>query len=241
MYTRSLKQWEHDGTLTLHDVWRYEGNLIITDTLFFFVIGRLFRQKGVDHLAWLGWCTAANLYSSYITDFTMFQHAFTPYEMHCKWPWQLWIFCLLVIPVIATMAILHLQRAWRERIVVQKCLEMSFCLLFLLAPLVTSTYFHLHHWFAGFLVGMHLNFDVWWSRAAMAWCWGCYINGIAVYGRDPVLTCAYAYFMSVTQRCPFVECYVQALADPDHTFHNVSVAPMVPPDWRNCSADAFHP
>jgi hypothetical protein len=93
---------------------------------------------------------------------------------------------------------------------------------------------------------MHFNFDVWWSRAVLAWCWGCYINGIAVYGRDPVLTCGYAYFLSVDQRCPYVSCYLQALAHP--TYHNdtsnhtvVDVKPMVRPDWRNCSADAFHP
>lgn len=241
-YKLTCQDWEHDDTLRLRDVWRYEGNLIATDAVVFFVVGRLHRQRGVDHLAWLLWCGAANWYSSYITDFALFRHSFTPYEMHCTWPWQLWAFVLLVAPVVATVAVWHLQQAWREKIVVQKCLEMILCLTFLLLPLVTSSYFHLHHWFAGFLVGMHLNFDVWWSRASMAWCWGCYINGIAVYGRDPVLTCAYAYFMSVTQRCPFVNCYLEAMGNPDHLdSHNVSVAPMQPPDWRNCSADAFHP
>jgi hypothetical protein len=34
---------------------------------------------------------------------------------------------------------------------------------------------------------MHFNFDVWWSRV-VGLVLGCYINGIAVYGRDPVLT-----------------------------------------------------
>lgn len=236
------KGWENDGTLTLSDVWRYEGNLIVTDAMFFFVVGRLFRQRGIDHLEWIGWCFAANVYSSFITDFRMFQHSFTLYEMHCKWPWQLWVFTVLVIPLIVTIAFLHFQYAWQHKILVQKCFEMIFCNSFLLLPLVTSSYFHFHHWFAGLLIGMHLNYDVWWSRASMAWCWGCYINGIAVYGRDPVLTCAYAYFMSTTQRCPFVQCYQEALSNPSHMDqHNVTVTPMIPPDWRNCSSDAFHP
>lgn len=238
---QSLQKFENDETLTLSDVWRFEGNLIVTDALVFFVVGRLHRQKGVDHLAWMAWCLAANFYSSYITSFALFRHSFTPYEMHCLWPWQLWAFLLVLIPIIVTVAVWHVQHAWQERILVQICLEMIFCLTFLLAPLVASPYFHFHHWFAGFLVGMHFNFDVWWSRAAMAWCWGQYINGIAVYGRDPVLTCEYAYFMSVTQRCPFVHCYLEALDNPDHTFDNITVAPMIPPDWRNCSADSFHP
>jgi hypothetical protein len=227
--------------LRLKDVWRYEANLIITDIVLFFVVGRLFRQRGVDHGAWLFWCLAANWYSSYITDFTLFRHAFTLYEMHCTWPWTLWVFVLLVTPIVLIVVVWHVQYAWQHGLLVQKSLEMIFCVTFLLAPLVTSSYFHFHHWFAGLLVGMHLNFDVWWSRASMAWCWGQYINGIAVYGRDPVLTCAYAYFMSTTQRCPYVDCYLQALVDPDHTFDNMTVTPMKPPNWRNCSADAFHP
>lgn len=228
--------------MRLSDVWRYEGNLIVTDALFFFVVGRLFRQRGIDHGEWILWCLAANVYSSYITDFRMFQHSFTLYEMHCKWPWQLWVFTVLVIPLIASIAFFHFEYAWSHRMIVQKCLEMIFCCTFLLFPLITSSYFHLHHWFAGFLVGMHLNYDVWWSRAAMAWCWGCYINGIAVYGRDPVLTCAYAYFMAKTQRCPFINCYLEALESPNHMDdNNVTVTPMIPPDWRNCSSDGFHP
>lgn len=44
-------------------------------------------------------------------------------------------------------------------------------IFFFMAPVMTSSYFHFHHWFAGWLIGMHANFDVWWSRAAMAYCW----------------------------------------------------------------------
>jgi hypothetical protein len=69
----------------------------------------------------------------------------------------------------------------------------------------------------------------------MAWCWGMYINGIAVYGRDPVLTCEYAYFLSMDNRCPYMSCYVEAMND---TITNVTE--MVAADWRNCSAEGFH-
>jgi hypothetical protein len=90
---------------------------------------------------------------------------------------------------------------------------------------------------------MHFNFDVWWSRAVVAW-WGCYINGIAVYGRDPVCD-GYAYFLTVSQHCPYVTCYLQAGASTYHNDTHESCrsgrAPMGTPDWRNCSADAYHP
>jgi hypothetical protein len=234
--------WEHDTQIKLSEIWTYEGNLIATDILFFFVVGRLWKQRGVDHFQWLCWVVAANFYSSYITNFSMFQHSFTLYEMHCRWPLQLWVFFVCVILLVAALAVLHVIKAYQQNILVQKSLEMILCVFFLLGPFLGSPYFHLHHWYAGWIVGMHLNFNVWWSRAAMAWCWGCYINGIAVYGRDPVLTCGYAFFLSQDQHCPFLNCYLKALMDPDHhTGHkNDTQAPMVPPDWRNCSS-AYHP
>ena len=41
----------------------------------------------------------------------------------------------------------------------------------------------------------------------MAYCYGMYINGIAVYGRDPLLTCDYATFIIKDLNCPssFIE------------------------------------
>jgi hypothetical protein len=118
---------------------------------------------------------------------------------------------------------------------------MMLCFSFFLFPLTTSKYFHMHHWFAGWCFGMHCNFDVWWSRAIMAWCWGAYINGIATYGRDPALTCEYAYFLTVDQKCPYVQCYLEALLLPHNMTNVTHVKEMIAPDWRNCSAvDAYH-
>lgn len=70
-----------------------------------------------------------------------------------------------------------------------------------------------------------------------------YINGIAVYGRDPVLTCEYAYFLSVDNHCPFVNCYLDALKDMEEHPNNAThvVEKMDPVDWRNCSARGYHP
>ena len=94
--------------------------------------------------------------------------------------------------------------------------------------------------YAGWLIGMHCNFDVWWSRAAMAWCWDMYINGIAVYGRDPILTCEYAYFLSMDNHCPYMKCYTEAMQHKNETGHS-NVTEMIPVDWRNCTAEGFHP
>ena len=45
-----------------------------------------------------------------------------------------------------------------------------------------------------FLAAALPRYAPWWSRATQAWFIGGYLNGIAVYGRDPVLACADVYF-----------------------------------------------
>ena len=85
---------------------------------------------------------------------------------------------------------------------------------------------------------MHCNVDVWWSRATMAWCWGQYINGIAVYGRDPTLTCAYAFFVSLSDGiCSYLSCFVEHFSE-QHNETNHTGVPLIhiePPDWWTCT------
>ena len=73
----------------------------------------------------------------------------------------------------------------------------------------------------------------------MAWCLGMYVNGIAVYGRDPVLTCEYAYFLTVDLNCPYADCYWEALRHPENATNHVTE--MIPVDWRNCSSTDYIP
>ena len=44
----------------------YDGQPILMDTMFFFVIGRLYEQRGIDHLAWLGAMLASGLIQQHI-------------------------------------------------------------------------------------------------------------------------------------------------------------------------------
>ena len=229
--------WENDQRLTLGNVWVYEGNLIAADAVVFFLVGRLHLQRGVDHLAWIMCALLANVYSSYITSFDFLQHSFTLYEAHCTWPAALWIFVALAAVLIVAVMLQHVRYAVNHGLLVQKVMELLLAVTVFLAPLMTSPYFHFHHWFAGWLIGMHCNFDVWWSRAVMAWCWGAYINGIAVYGRDPILTCGYSFYVSASQRCSYMECYIDGINEFINGTNTTVVAPMLPPDWRECQAN----
>lgn len=229
--------WENDGNLTLGNVWVYESNLIAADAVVFFFVGRLHLQRGVDHWAWILCALLANVYSSYITSFDFLQHSFTLYEAHCTWPAALWIFVAFAAILIVAVILQHVRYAVTNGLLAQKVIELLLAVTVFLVPLMTSPYFHLHHWFAGWLIGMHCNFDVWWSRAVMAWCWGAYINGIAVYGRDPVLTCGYSLYLSASQWCSYMECYIDGINEFINGTNTTVVAPMLPPDWRECQAN----
>ena len=238
-----------DDDLRAWEIWKFDMGLIVRDSLIFFLVGRLWEKRGIDHLAWAGIVLACNAFLEMQHFVPWLQHSLTLNEMHCNWLWQTWVYMGLCILVSTGVTGLHVLRAWREKVLLMKAFEVTLSAFLFLAPVVTSPYFHFHHWFAGWLVGMHFNFRVWWSTAAMAWCHGLYINGIAVYGRDPVLTCDYAYFLSWDQECPFLECHAgmnnvsfnRILAD----FSYMAVAfiggPNETPDWRNCSDHSYHP
>jgi len=231
---------DRDRALTLRHIWVFEGDLIVRDCLVFFVVGRLYHptSRGIDHLAWMGTAILANLYFESQNFVGFLQHSVSLYEIHCIWPWELWLFALLLIPTIGTVVLLHILKGYREHTLGIKITELLVCVFFFVAPMITSKYFHFHHWYAGWLLGMHANYNTWWSRMVMAWCWGMYVNGIAVYGRDPVLTCEYAYFLTIDNRCPYISCYLDALQDINQT----AIKEMVPINWMNCSAsDDYKP
>jgi hypothetical protein len=221
----------------------------------FFVVGRLWEDNrlGIDHLAFVVTAVAANVYSSYINTFRFLRISVTLYEIHCVWPLASFFFIGgILVPVVSYVIGKHILYAVENGILVQKLLEILLTCFYLLAPVMTSPYFHFHHYFAGLLGGMHCNFPTYWSSAAMAWLWGLYINGIAVYGRDPTLTCDYSYYLSDSGSCPYLECYLYNLAFPPTQAPTVlgetaapndvpPFHPMITPDWRNCSAVSFEP
>jgi hypothetical protein len=198
---------DRDVSLTLQQIWMYEGDSILRDLAFFFVVGRMHHRTGVDTLEWLGFGLLANLYFESQVYFEWMQHSATPYEMHCLWPWKLWAFAILVVAGMAGLVVAHARVAHNHREdngrLWNTTGELLLCAVFFVLPVVASPYAHFHHWFAGWFLGMHANLHhKWWSRATMAYCWGMYVNGIAVYGRDPLLTCDYALFLVHDQHCP---------------------------------------
>jgi hypothetical protein len=202
------------------------------------VVGRLYQQGGVDHLAWFLTVLSSTLFFSGFTQLEFMQHSLTLYEMHCEWPPGLWIFSVFVVIIVGTNVTAHVWRIYRERLLIERLLEIGFCVVFFLVPYVASPFFHFHHWFAGWLLGMHFNLDTWWSRLAMAFCWGMYVNGIAVYGRDPILGCEYSFYLSVIQGCSYMRCYYEGIVQGAGNATSNYTGPVIPHvslDWRTCT------
>eukprot|EP00536_Pseudo-nitzschia_multiseries_P015740 jgi/Psemu1/43619/gm1.43619_g len=204
---------DHDRYLRIRQIFLYEGDAILRDLVVFFVVGRMHgdgheqeqeqKRSGIDTLEWFLAALAANVYFECQGFVPWMQHSVTLYEMHCVWPWQLWLFAVAVAGMSVGVALAHVAVAHQRGVGWIRLGEWLACLVVFVAPVATSPYFHFHHWFAGWLLGMHANWhDKWWSRATMAYCWGMYVNGIAVYGRDPLLTCDYARFLLEDQNCP---------------------------------------
>jgi len=148
-YMVRLVGWEHDDKFTLDNFWTFECNLVAGDIVIFYAVGRLFRQRGVDHLAWIMTVGASGLFSSGITNFTFLQHSATLYEMHCTWPWQLWAFVAIVVPLVTALVMKHLGYAYRTNTLLIKVIEFLLCMWFLLVPFLSSPYVHFHHWYVG--------------------------------------------------------------------------------------------
>ena len=234
------QDWERDMDYTLSDMLVFDGNGIVMDTAVFFVVGRLHQKRGVDHAAFVMIALSAATYTSWSYTFRFLQHSVTLYEMHCRWPWQLWVFLLLVLVLSVFVVERHATELYRQCRLGQKLTEMVLATLLFLAPQAWHPFFHFHHWLAGWFIGMHANLDTWWSAATMAWCWGQYLNGVAVYGRDPQLTCAYGYFVSVDQGCSYLDCYRHQVTDAITNETETVYEAMPQPDWRNCS-NPYHP
>ena len=77
------------------------------------------------------------------------------------------------------------------------------------------------------------NAPEWWTRSFQAYCLGSYLNGIAVYGRDPILGCKYAFYQSTNMRCDYMQCYT---AGAGNATGSEEYKDFLEPDWRLCNA-----
>ena len=78
---------------------------------------------------------------------------------------------------------------------------------------------------------MQSNSPEWWARSFQAFALGSYINGVAVYGRDPILECKHAFYTSTNQGCAFMQCYVGE--------NETEYKEFITADWMACNAGSL--
>ncbi|KAG7344494.1 hypothetical protein IV203_022502, partial [Nitzschia inconspicua] len=201
---------KRDVSYGINEMILYDSNLIVLDWTVLFVMGRMYQQAAVDTLEFvLPVLISAILQSVLATHVSSLQHSVTPAEVACEWTWQMWVLVLLgVIPLILLIGGAHVWTAYRRGTAIQKAIELMATFVVFLAPYMGSAFFHLHHWYYGWLVALHCNVDTWWSRLCRNVFFGVYVNGVAIFGRDPVMTCALSFYQSQNQDCVYIAEYV---------------------------------
>lgn len=210
--------------------------MVVLDITMFFLIGRMPKRKGFDRLVpciipmligmiYPSW-SEANLW--------FLRHSFSTYEIICTWPWQLYIYCIVVATLSFMLVKIHVRGQLRDGKLVSNLVEILLSILVFIVPIMSHPNFHLHHYYVARIIGMHLNSSDRMSQAAQAFFWGQFVNGIAAWGRDPVLTCAYAYYVSTDINCSYMSCYLDTSNATNN--NSTSYKPFVQPDWHNCSA-----
>jgi hypothetical protein len=200
---------KRDVTYGLREMVLYDSNLIALDITVWFVIGRMYQQSSVDTLEFVFPTLLSAILQSFLaTNVSSLQHSITAVEIACHWTWQMWALVWLgVVPLLLCLGGAHAITAYRQGQAIPKLIEVTVSLLVFLAPsmmMIESQFFHLHHWYYAWLIGMHCNIDTWWSRLCRNVLFGIYINGVAIFGRDPIMTCALSLYQSQSQECYYI-------------------------------------
>jgi hypothetical protein len=226
-----LIDFEYDKGFNLSDFFRHDFYPVVLDMIVFFFIGRLFRRRGVDRLyPCLIPMMIGCILPSCINEWKIFQYSFSMFEIKCRWPFQLFLACVIGLILVLLLIFFHVRTFYSQGVLLSRVMELIIILLVFLLPNVNDKNFHPHHWYIAWLLGMFANADTRWSIATSCFAWGYYINGIAVYGRDPILGCAYSLYLSIGLKCKYIGC----LFDQPNTTDATVFKRFIPPDWREC-------
>jgi len=202
---------KRDTTYDLQKMLVYDGKPIATDVMVFFLVGRLYESSNthIDTLSFVVPLLGTALLQSWgATHLQSLQHSITPYELKCEWTWQMYLLVMGgCLPLLGGLLVAHCREVYRRGAGLKNFVEFVATGVLFLLPYGVSDgrFFHLHHWYYAWFWGMHCNLHGnWWSELAMSILWGIYINGVAIFGRDPVLTCAQTLYQSQSQECEYL-------------------------------------
>ncbi|GMI25894.1 hypothetical protein TrRE_jg7350, partial [Triparma retinervis] len=256
-------EYEHDPTFGWSEFITYDLHPTSLDLFVFFVVGRLWSpgRCGVDSLGFVLPSSLGAWFFSAMAEWEWARHNVSMHQIACRWPDKLFAFVGVMSAGLLFVASMHVYKGFNDGIIFGRLLEFAATFFVFAFPIGASPFFHFHHWFAAWLVGMHFNQRYWWSYTVLALCFGIYVNGIAGYGRDSLLGCEQAYYNSKQQMCGHLRsegepifCFYEELPTGYNTSINVEANPNATDkgnqmfgfgeptalDWRNCSAGGGH-
>ena len=193
--------WEHDEEYSLRDFISFDLGAVALDVVAFVMVSRLYQREGVDRISFVLPMVISIIFGSWSTEIWFLKNSITLDNIKCTWPWELFLYAGICIVIILAVFGLTVYHSIRDGKVVQNLVEMILLASLFIAPGATHQSFHLHHWKSFWMLGMLFSRPEWWSQTAMTLCRGQYINGIAVWGRDDVLTCEFASFVTSGNGC----------------------------------------
>ena len=197
-----------------------------SDLLVLFFVGRVFQRSGVDSPLFIGMCLLGALWPSAQEQIPFLRVSLSLYAMMCHWSPATWVWVAGELVLVIAVFLKHVHHAYVNKLAVSWVLEVLTILLVCLAPNAADSAFHAHHWYCAWILAMLARFEPCWSLATQAFFVGYYINGIAIYGRHPVLACKEVYFLSDQQGCTLGK-----------NMTNGTEPIYIPPNPWNCSGD----
>lgn len=185
---------------------------VCLDLTFLFFVGRMGEGSPVpvDSPLFVLAFFCGTLLPSLLNELPFLRVSVSLYQIRCKWHVSTFIFVGIVLVLIVFLVAVHVRFFWKQLSQVAK-LRFVFELLIVLSVfalprwVVSHGSFHLHHWYTQWFLALFCHWPVWWSRSLQALLLGGYVNGVAVYGHDPVLACEAAYLSASSLRCPWFE------------------------------------
>lgn len=230
-----LRLHHGDQSYTLHLFLRQDFHKVVLDLMFLFVVGRIASPAPMplDSRSFAIVVLASALVPSALDQFSFMRIHVSLYSMRCQWTAKTWLAALAIAALVLPIVGAHLwhfcfrtTRDERRR----AGLEWATIFTIFVLPRAFEPSFHIHHWYMAWLLAQICCLPTVWSRGAQAFFIGCYINGVAMWGRDPVLACQAAYDLAFYQKCPFLVGCAQ-----DHGSHGV----YVPPNPTTCEAGDY--
>jgi len=225
---------ECDRRYTFELFLRQDFHMVVFDLLTVFLVGRLGTESAlpVDSLSFSILLFAGGLLPSIFNEIDFLQVSLSMYTVMCTWQWETFVFMSGLVLILLAIVILHLhfllrrmQRAAQVRIVAELLVISAIFII----PRAVRPSFHAHHWYTAWLAALFCRLPRWWSRSPQAFFLGYYLNGIAVYGRDPVLMCEAAYDSAYYLGCAWFRSCVWRVG-------NYTAAPrFIEPNWRTCT------